>query len=457
MLRCAPHDSLRLLTLASIIAIAAAFFRSGPGATAAYAAPDCVFPVVPVTYEDLEDRELFLDTIDLASFNLLFPGDPNFGVPDLETGPRPSRGWMPGTVPPSLLKAVSWIESSITQTAGNVPFGSIGPALVSFDCGHGITQITTGMTEPEGELGQGSPEQALVATHYAYNIARGAWMLADKWNDAPEKRPVAGYDTNAHPSVVENWYYAVWGYNGFTGPGANKSNHPMDPLYGSWPRTSYSCGDVGDGLGHNRANYPYQELVFGCASYPPSIDGDPLWGGQPVSLPDLNRPEFAGPMSLANFIFPYMNMDIPTPQPFHLDTTTVPNPSQRNDILGNPQLNVDRTSVTVGFADGQYSDAKVEIGNNGSGLLVWYALPSDPWLVVSPQAGGSAGQSLPCNPGKPCDRTTELQISVDPSRAPPGTRTGAVRLQALGTNQQVIINVSVTTVTRLGAPGVTRN
>ena len=60
-------------------------------------------------------------------------------------------------------------------------------------------QVTSGMTVPLGDNSQASPDQLLVATHYAYNIARGAAILADKWNAAPESRPIAGTDTESRP------------------------------------------------------------------------------------------------------------------------------------------------------------------------------------------------------------------------------------------------------------------
>ena len=128
-----------------------------------------------------------------------------------------------------------------------------------------------------GEGGRGTPQQALVATNFAYNVARGAYVLADKWNGGGEKIPIAGSDSGGHPLVLENWYFAVWAYNGFTGPGATRSNHPLDPIYGAWPRPAFSCSPAGDGKGHNRSNYPYQELVFGCAANPPVIEGKQLW------------------------------------------------------------------------------------------------------------------------------------------------------------------------------------
>ncbi len=417
----------------------------------------CAFPFQPTTYEDLKDRHLFLDTIDLASFNLLFPGDPFFGLPMLKNGPRAARNQEPGKIPPALLKAISWVESSITQASVDTPFGSIGPDLVSFDCGYGVTQVTSGMTSPLGENGRGSPQQSLVATHFAYNIARGAFILADKWNQAPENRPIAGIDTGGLPAIIENWYFAVWSYNGFTGPGANRSNHPMDPIYGSWPRAGYSCGPTGDGKGHNRGNYPYQELVFGCVTSPPVVEGHPLWQGIPVTLPDLNNPLWKEPLKLANFVFPYPKMDMPTPQPFHIDTTPPPNPALRQKVLGSPSLQLTNTSVKIGFSPGGGSTVEtVQVQNAGTGILSWYAVSSEPWLIVKPYTGAAVGPDLPCANGVPCDRASTLEISVDAARAPPGRRQAAVRVQALGSNQTMIINVDVSQVIRIGVPGITR-
>jgi len=433
-------------------AAAPSLSRSQP----AYAA--CAFPFVPVTYETLKDRRLFLDTIDLAAFNLLFPGDANFGLPNLATGPRASRAQEPGKVPPTLLKAVNWIESGITQAAGDVPFGAIGPALISFDCGYGIAQVTSGMTSPLGENGRGSPEQALIAAHFAYNIARGAFILADKWNQAPLNRPIAGTDTNGLPAIVENWYFAVWSYNGFTGPGANRSNHPMDPIYGTWPRTPYSCGNQGDGKGHNRGNYPYQELVFGCATSPPIVDGTALWQGVPFTLPDLNNALWKEPLKLANFVFPYPSMDMPSPPPFHLDPTPAPNPALRLKILGSPVLGLSKTTAKVGFSPESGSTVEqVEVLNTGTGVLVWYAIASEPWVVLKPYTGGAVGADLPCAPDAPCKRAATLEISVDATKAPKGRRTVAVLVRSLATNQSMVIQVEITNVTRLGVPGVVRN
>ena len=442
------------LLLAALLTLIGASL-GGRAATPTARADSCVFPFTPTAYEDLKNRQLFLSAIDLASFNMLFPGDKDFGVPDLQVGPRSARTTVPGRIPPVLLKSISWIESSVTQGDSSVAFGSIGPSLIAFDCGHGITQVTTGMTLPAGDDGRGTPQQALVATNFAYNIARGAYTLATKWNDGGNKLPIAGVDTNGSPQLLENWYYAVWAYNGFTGPGASRSNHPLDPIYGTWPRTPYSCGPTSDGKGHNRGNYPYQELVFGCVTNPPVVDGNALWSAQSISLPNLNDPNVRSSMALSNFIFPYSKMDIPTSEPFHLDNTPQPDASARTKVIGAPVMAVDENSAHVGYDPTSGSTVEVvDVSNTGTGVLTWYAVPSASWLQVLPFTGVAVGTDLPCAVPSQCDRTGHLQISIDTTKAPPGHQTATVTIQALGTNQQSVVNVDISQVSRMGVPGV---
>ena len=449
-----------------------------------------------------------MQAMELAGFDMLFPKDRFFSQPSIAVGARESRVSSPDVyVPPTLLKAISWIESSSSQGAADLPFGAIGPALVSFDCGYGISQVTSGMTVPLGESNQPTDEQALVATHFAYNIGRGAAILIDKWNSAPDARPIAGVDTNSDPHIVENWYFAVWSYNGFTGPGANRSNHPMDPVYGSWPRTPYSCGPQNDGLGHDRSRYPYQELVYGCAAHPPMVRSAdvaatshvtpvaspasgsspaagstpaqpgsrptpavkplapstnaltlPLWQPMEATLPDLNNPYWRAPLDLQNFQYPYNKMDIPTPKPQHADPTARPNNLLRALVLGAPVLTVDRSIVLVNVRPGQSATpADVMISNIGTGLIPWRVSSNKSWIKVSNQAGVAVGSDLPCKPNAPCVRTATLKISVDPSKVL-GSDAAVVHIQGLGPNGTatdvavfVRINVAV------GVPGTTRN
>lgn len=419
----------------------------------------CAFVDPPTTYETTEDRKLYLKAMDLAGFDMLFPDDRFFSQPSIRIGTRDSRTSSPDVyVPPTLLKAISWIESSTSQGAPDLPFGAIGPALVAFDCGYGIAQVTSGMTQPLGDASSPTNEQALVATHFAYNIGRGAAILIDKWNAAPDARPIAGIDTNSDPRLVENWYFAVWSYNGFTGPGANRSNHPLDPVYSSWPRAPYSCGPQNDGLGHNRSQYPYQELVYGCASHPPVVQGQPLWTPMEATLPDLNNPYWRTPLNLNNFQFPYSRMDIPTPKPQHNDPTARPPDTARAAVLGSPNLQVDRPMVLVNVRPNQSATpAEVRIANAGTGIEPWRVTANKSWIKVSSQAGVAVGPDLPCLPSSPCQRTATLKISVDPTKIL-GSDAAVVRIQGIGVAPQTVeIAVFVRVNVAIGVPGTTRN
>jgi len=289
------------------------------------------------------------------------------------------------------------------------------------------------MTSP-ADGGFPSTRQALVATHFLYNIGRGAAILAEKWNGAPEVRPVAGTDTGSDPHIVENWYFATWSYNGFTGPGANRSNHPLDPDY-AWPRTGFSCAPFDDGFGHSYGNYPYQELVFGCAARPPSIDGAQLWTPLDLSLPDLDDPAWSEPLSLANFTSSdwYARMDIETPRPSHEDDTPRPSDAAPELLRGSPHLVASRDSVID-------DETEVVISNGGSGVLPWRAKPSASWITVDKQAGVALSPDVFCLPDVTCERVTTLTIRLDRERAPPGEG-GWVDLENLVTGEVWQIHV----------------
>ncbi len=439
-----------LLATLAVGALVAALWQGAPVRRAA----GCAYSTPPLTWEGPEDRGPYLEAIELAAYNMIAPGDPFFGFKSLEKGMRGSRTNTDPEIPPVLLKAISWIESVTTQASAATPFESVGPALQSFDCGYGIMQVTSGMTTPLGEAGQPSREQALVATHFAFNIARGAVILAEKWNAAPEQRPIAGTDTGGDPKILENWYFALWSYNGFTGPGANRSNHPLDPIYGSWPRTPYSCGPATDGFGHNRGNYPYQELVIGCAEHPPVVKGKQLWQPQPISLPDLNDPRWRDPLDLANFRYPYDRMDIPSPQPIHRDSSSRPSSRDRDELIGAPKLSVDRPMIKVNYKPNQSAQSvDLTISNSGTGILPWRITATKTWVTLSATAGVALGPGVPC---ADCARSQTIEVSVDPRRAPPGD-TAVLRVENLVTGEKTEIALFLGTAYRIGAPGVAKN
>jgi hypothetical protein len=419
----------------------------------------CAFAEPPTTYETTEDRALYMKAMDLAGYDQLFPNDPFFSQLTIDVGTRQNRRKDEDVyVPPTLLKSISWIESVATQGSVALPFGAIGPALVSFDCGYGVSQVTSGMTAPLGESGQPNDEQALVATHFAYNVGRGAAILIDKWNSAPENRPIAGIDTDSDPKIVENWYYAVWSYNGFTGPGANRSNHPMDPIYGDWPRTPYSCGPTNDGLSHNRSLHPYQELVYGCMAHPPKVKGRELWEPLDATLPDLQNPYWRAPLDLSKFQAPYTQMDMPTPKPAHKDGTSRPSSSDREAVLGNPKLSVDKAIVLVNVRPGQSATpAELLISNEGTGIVPWRVSTNKSWVTFSQLAGVAVGKDLTCLPDSPCERTAELRISVD-ARKIVGSDAAVVHIQGLGVNGKTVdVAVFIRVNVAIGIPGTSKN
>ena len=405
-----------LLGLGVLFAIFAAW---SPASGEHFLPSTCAIYPTSTTYEGPIDRSPYLVASELASFNMIAPNDDFFGTSRVEEGPRSNRRVAEDPfIPASLLKAIAHIESNTAQADHTVYWGATGPTKVSFDCGHGIMQITSGMTSPADD-GWPSTEQALVSTHYMYNVARGAAILATKWNTAPQSRPVVG---NGNPRIVEDWYYAIWSYNGFAGVN--------NPLNYSWPRVGYSCGSAGDGYGHNRGNYPYQELAYGCMARPPFVNGDRLWTPQAASLPNLGDPAVRDALGH----FPNSSqMDMPSPVPTHQDNTSQPAAAVRDFLLGSPSLRVSPTVV-------QGDVSAVTITNTGSSILAWRARPEQDWLSVDQQAGVALSSDVPCTSGEPCSRSPTLTITIDTDEAPP-TGEGQVTIESLTTGQRSTVRV----------------
>ena len=429
----------------------AALLLLGPGVRPP-PAEACAFLRTPSTYEAEKARASYLATLDAASVDALFEGDSYFGLPAVEVGDRGQRVAGARQLPAVLLKAIAWEESTLTMASRSTRFESTGPALVSFDCGHGVMQVTTGMTVPLGSAGEPTPRQVSVATHYGYNIARGAAMLVEKWNQAPETRPVVGVDIASEPAVIENWYYAVWSYNGFTGPGSNSSNHPLDPSFGAWPRSRYQC----DGT-QSRRRYPYQELVWGCMASPPEREGARLWTPVPATLPDLTQPGFFEPLSLRNWVFPYSALDIPVPRPLHVDFTPAIARGFRERLFGTPRLEITEESVLIRLnALPRDARATVRVANVGSGILSWVASSDVSWLVVDPPAGVALGLDVSC-PTPYCERMAELTITVNPTLLPnANTRGTLIFRSASGVGTERLLRVEVDGDFEVAAPGTSR-
>ena len=410
----------------------------------------CAFLRTPQTYEADQARRTYFLAMDAASVDALFSSDPTFGLPAIKVGTRTQRADGPRRLPASLLRSIGWVESNLTMASRSVPFQSTGTALVSFDCGHGIMQVTTGMTVPLGSGNQPTPAQVNTATHFAYNVAKGAVILAEKWNQAPEFRPIAGTDTQSNPTIIENWYFAVWAYNGFTGPGATQSNHPLDPVFAN-PREAWRC----DGS-QSRTRYPYQELVWGCINSPPATNGARLWDPLAVSLPNLTLPQYFQPLAPQNFVFPYGTMDMPTPQPAHIDSLPNLPTDYRTRLLGAPTPSVSSPPIEIRAGPAAATArATVEVRNAGTGILVWSATPSANWIVVDPPAGVSLGADVACT--APCRPTSSFTVTVNPVLLPNSFASGSVMIT--GSNAggaPVSVPVSVNADFEVGASGTSR-
>jgi hypothetical protein len=354
----------------------------------------------------------------------------------LISGPRGARS---GTadkslgIPPSIMKSIAWIEASWANGAAAVPYGGVGPVIRSGDCGYGIGQITTGMSN---QFGVPSARQAAIGTHFMFNLAEGARILADKWNSAPRFRPVAG---NGDPTVLEDWYYAIWSYNGFA-----FSNHPLnpnrDPLRGGGldQQTVYHCYDssapsyqVQEGaVKYGYGDYTYPERVYGCMVHPPTRNGVRLWQSQAVGMPHFEKEAVSAAFDVehfatcedAGFSGGCPKMDYPTafaaPEPDpsateddasatsteedaadraivpHRDTTPPIDANIAQVYLGKPVLAVEgpATAELTTAAAGLRS-VTVKVRNVGTFVAPFRIRSTASWLVVR-HANDPAGRTL---------------------------------------------------------------
>jgi hypothetical protein len=151
--------------------------------------------------------------------------------------------------PCHVLKAIAIHESGWRQFClPDSPPMSVGAperTLISFDCGYGVAQVTSGM-----HVGQTPAfDRQRVAGDPTYNLAVGASILRQKW---------AGTSCvgDRNPDIVEDWYTSLWAYNGIA-----YSNNPNNPNL-----------TAGRGV-YNPANggsYTYQERVLGWMEHPPA-------------------------------------------------------------------------------------------------------------------------------------------------------------------------------------------
>jgi len=193
------------------------------------------------------------------------------------------------SIPREILEGVFAQESNFSQASWHSIQGVAGNPLIADyygagggfiageqapDCGYGIGQVTTGM-----QTGQMSYDlQRKVAVDYAENAAASAQILARKWNELR----AAGITANgADPTLLEDWYLALWDYNSGLHPntgsgpwGLGWANNPANPDY-PYNRGTFLYTDEGGGFfqinyqdAATPGNWPYQERVFGWIAVP---------------------------------------------------------------------------------------------------------------------------------------------------------------------------------------------
>jgi hypothetical protein len=204
-------------------------------------------------------------------------GDAGPTVGDIAQGcgkPEPLHD-VPARFPCELLKAIAMQESGWQQFCEpDVPPDQVGLSartIISFDCGYGVGQVTSGMHV--GETPDFDRER--VAADPTYNLATGTRILAGKWQ-------ATNCVGDNQPAIIEHWYTAAWAYNGLAY--VNNPNNPnYDPGRGVWDP------QIGGGA-------PYQEKVFGWMEHTGGLwaptalaypnPGDCGGGSAPFDLPE---------------------------------------------------------------------------------------------------------------------------------------------------------------------------
>lgn len=186
--------------------------------------------------------------------------------------------------PCHVLEAIAMQESGWRQfCVPDTPSSQVGRperTIVSFDCGYGVGQVTSGMHAGETP----SFDRERVAGDPVYNLATGTLILRDKW-------AATSCVGDNDPDVVEDWYTAVWAYNGLAyvnnpnNPNLKAGRGPYDPA--------------------NGGSYAYQERVLGWMEHPTGDRWPVLAAAYPdradvgngASPPALPEPSCASPTS----------------------------------------------------------------------------------------------------------------------------------------------------------------
>ncbi|SHJ57441.1 Ig-like domain-containing protein [Paramaledivibacter caminithermalis] len=109
---------------------------------------------------------------------------------------------MERAIPPIILKSIAYTESNLRQFKNGKP-------LVSFDgISYGIMQVTPSIHREYDEY--------KLKYDIRYNIEAGADILLSKWGYAFRSKPLIPQIGDGDPRIMENWYFAIWAYNGWS-------------------------------------------------------------------------------------------------------------------------------------------------------------------------------------------------------------------------------------------------
>ena len=92
-----------------------------------------------------------------------------------------------------------WRQFCVPDTPAD-QVGGASRTIISFDCGYGVGQVTSGMHKGETP----AFDRARVANDATYNLATGTLILADKWR-------ATNCVGDNQPRTVEDWYVADLG------------------------------------------------------------------------------------------------------------------------------------------------------------------------------------------------------------------------------------------------------
>lgn len=239
-------------------------------------------------FERVRTREVYLDEASNALTRAAM-GIPRYRFEQLRPAPlelSPGGDLTEGAkFPPTLVRALSYVESTWAMANWDTQRGKVGPVLTSSSCAYGIMQVLSGMQPQSGASGPSALQRAILRSQVT-NIQAGLQLLADKWNfSGAGAWPWVG---DRDPSILEHWYYATWAYYGML-----PVMSPANPDF-PWPRPAYNSTECRDQpAGCQFTHYPYQELVLGLVANPPivgAVGETPvtLWAPRPVQLPDRN-------------------------------------------------------------------------------------------------------------------------------------------------------------------------